>query len=144
MERQLKKLNVKIIWDRQNFSKLIVKENTLELEIENLKNELQNTGLFTYAFEFFIINRKIQALNKEKVEVKNKVRTIEKRIADKESKMVQLKSDLKKIEKKKFLNSNLISFAMFLFLLSLKYFMIQIIFQPSSIKDFYFNWFLFK
>ena len=144
MERELKKLNVKIIWDRQNFSKLIVKENTLELEIENLENELQNTGLFTYAFEFFIINRKIQALNKKKVEVNNKVRTIEKRIADKESKMVQLKNDLKKIEKKKFLNSNLISFAMFLFLLSLKYFMIQIIFQPSSIKDFYFYWFLFK
>ena len=144
MEREFKKLNVKIIWDRQNLSKLIVKENTLELEIESLENELQNTGLFTFAFEFFVINHKLLALNKEKVEVKNKIRTIEKRIADKESKMVQLKNDLKKIEKKKFLNSNLISFAMFLFLLSLKYFMIQIIFQPSSIKDFYFYWLLFK
>ena len=125
---------------------LKVKVNTLDLEIENLVNELQHNGMLTYAFNLFIINRKTLSLNKEKIKVKYEVRKVENRIADEERKMMQLKSDLKKI-KKSFttkIRESFISFAIFFFFFLMKCTIIQILFKPSWNNFILYYWHIFK
>ena len=94
----------------------------LVLEIINVIEELQNTG-FRFKTKSLIMKIKTYKLNEETNEADYEVRRIEKLIYDKESKMMQLKSDLEKIEKAK-AKVKFIIFAMILFFIVMKCFMI--------------------
>ena len=145
MERELRGLNLKIIEKRQKLSMLKSKVNTLELEIENLENELQNNGLLNCDFILFIINRKKLEQNKEKIKVKYEVRKIKNLIADKEIKMMQLKSDLNNKENNftaKF-KANFITFAICFFVILFKGFMIQLFFEHSFFEFLFLYFFIF-
>ena len=117
----------------------------MELEIEKLENQLYNNGLLTCDFKLFTINRKKLILNKEKIKVKYEVRKIENLIADRERKTMQLKSELKNKEKNftaKF-KANFISFAILLFVILFKGFMIHLFFEHNSFESIFFYFFIF-
>ena len=93
-----------------------------KVRVKNNKLKFQNFE-FRPATKLFIMNVETYKLENKKNEADYEVRKIEKLIAEKESKMMQLKSDLEIMEKTK-AKAKFISLAMVLFFIVMKCLMI--------------------
>ena len=135
---------MKVIEERQKLSMLKIKIYTLELEIENSENELQNQ-LLKCNFKLLIRNLEIHALYKENIHYDCEAKNLEKNIAVKETKILNLKSDLKNIEKRLTANFKvkIISYAIVLFFYLMIGFMYYVFFEPSSFQLLVFYYFNF-
>ena len=135
---------MKVIEEKQKLSMLKIKIYTLELEIENSENELRNK-LLKCNFKLLIRNLEIHALYKEKIDYDFEAKNLEKNIAVKETKILNLKSDLKNIEKRLTANFKvkIISYAIVLFFYLMIGFMYYVFFEPSSFQLLVFYYFNF-